>query len=137
MGDRASLGVIGTYPTHSGLERACTWAYTHWEGGELPERVRVALQRAKPRYGEPLYVTRILYDAVVLDPGTLDGYALGPRPLDTEHNRPLLVVDLDARTVGVTSLDRRANLPVVERSIAWADYIRRAPRKWGRDLLAK
>jgi hypothetical protein len=137
MGDRAQLCVVASYPTHGGVERHATWVYTHWTGETMPERVRDALQRGKPRYGAPLYLTRILYDAVVLEPGTLDGYALGPRPLDTEPGRPVLVVDLDRREVGVATLDRRSMLPTIERSIPWADYIARKPRTWGRDLLAK
>lgn len=136
MGDRASLGVIATWPTRTGVERTALYAYTHWKGDELPERVRQAIQRARPRYGNPQYMCRILYDAVVLEPATLDGYGLGARPLDTEHNRPVLVVDLDARTVGVAALDRTSNLPAVTRAISWADYVGRQPRRWGRDLLA-
>lgn len=80
---------------------------------------------------------RILWDAVCVDDwGSLDGYALGPRALDTEPRRPVLVVDLDARTVGIAKLDRRNPLPVVERSISWTDYCARAERKWGGGLLA-
>lgn len=136
MSDRGTLAIVCTYPLNAGATRTAIYVYSHWRAGDLPERVRQALQRARPRYGEPLYLTRILCDAVIVEPGTLDGYALGPRPLDTEPGRPVLVVDLDKRTVGVAPLDRRSWVPAVERSIGWVEYIGRAPREWGRGLLA-
>jgi hypothetical protein len=137
MGDRAQLCTVGTYPTPTGTERLAVWGFTHWEGEALPERVRRAILRARPRYADYAYMNRILWDAVCVgDWGSLDGYALGPRATDTEHDRPVLVVDLDARTVGVARLDRRNPLPEVARSISWADYCARSPRAWGRDLLA-
>lgn len=144
MGDRATLAVVASYPTRDSVtgltsgarERYAVYCYCHWTGEDMPERVRVALQRGKPRYGAPMYLTRILVEAVIVHPGTLDGYALGPRPLDTEPGRPVLVVDLDKRTVGVAELDRGVSVPKVERSISWAEYVGRAPREWGRGLLA-
>ena len=136
MGDRAQLAVVCSYPVNTGVERTAIYVFDHWKGETLPERVRVALQRGRPRYGEPLYLTRILCDAVIVEPGTLDGYALGPRPYDTEAGRPVLVVDLDKRTVGTAPLDRRSPVPAVDKSIGWAEYIARAPRQWGRTLLS-
>lgn len=137
MGDRAQLCVVATHPTPTGTERTAVWMGTHWRGTDLPERVRQAIQRARPRYAHPLYLTRILWDAVCVDDwGSLDGYWMGPRAWDTEYRRPVLVVDLDRQTVGIAPLDRRASLPVVEREISWLDYCARTPREWGPGLLS-
>ena len=83
-------------------------------------------------------MTRILADAVMVDEdrGTLDGYAIGPRPLDTERGRPLLVVELDRRHIGTAPLDRLARVPkTIGQTISWDNYLTRQ-RGWGRSLLA-
>lgn len=130
MGDRGQLCVLATYPGVKGRELCATYAFTHWRGEGLPERIRHAIQRARPRYADPLYMTRILYDALAMDEqGTLDGYALGPRPLDTEAGRPMLVVNLDKRSVGTAAVDRWSPLPIVDREIPWAAYVLRE-RTW-------
>ena len=82
-------------------------------------------------------MNRIMWDAVCVDDwGSLDGYWMGPYPWDTEHGRPVLVVDLAQKLVGVAPIDRSANMPKVERSISWLDYVARQPRQWGRGLLS-
>lgn len=73
--------------------------YTHWEGSELPELARAAVESAKPRLGDEPYWTRIIVDQIMKsgrDEETGFGLMLKPRAED-EYNRDEPSVILDAR----------------------------------------
>lgn len=55
--------------------------YTHWCGEELPGMVRNALRKAKPRWDDSAYCTRIIFDNLLTQAGDHDqetGWGLYP-----------------------------------------------------------
>ena len=63
MGDRGNIIVKdGSGTIH---------LYTHWTGSDLPESIRKSLARAKDRWDDPPYLTRVLFqDMIGKDTGT-------------------------------------------------------------------
>jgi hypothetical protein len=69
MGDRGNIKIeVEGYPP--------LWIYTHWEGSVLPETVRRGLIRGRPRWDDPAYLTRILFDEVTGDDRGLTGFGV-------------------------------------------------------------
>lgn len=61
MGDRAVVVVTqeeGEVPIY---------LYTHWGGSTLPEVVQAALRRGRSRWGDPPYLTRIIFSEMIQD----------------------------------------------------------------------
>lgn len=104
MGDRATVGLIlGQPQLPAGAVPTVTYLYSHWHGGDLPQRVAQGIWDGRPRWGEPAYMARILLCAVMADDyAEIDGFGLShiPYGVPADAGRPLLLVDLRARRVG-------------------------------------
>lgn len=69
------------------------WIYTHWHGSELPHLLQDALAKARPRWNDASYATRILVDQITKDGRDQEtGWGLSLEIQDNERN--ILEVDL-------------------------------------------
>lgn len=121
MGDRANVQMRTNNDTGEGM-----YLYTHWGGTELPEDLRQALIAGKGRWGDDIYLSRIIVSRVVGDRWQEEtGYGLSTYVGDNEH--PIIVVDHDAQTVTmVKEMDRDA---VLAGPWTFAEYITEE-RRW-------
>lgn len=90
MGDRANCVV------HQNLyedeDNPPVWLYTHWRGTGLPVIVQQALIRGKPRWDDPPYLTRIIFDEMTSGQhGGETGFGISTSVCDNEHD--YVVVD--------------------------------------------
>jgi hypothetical protein len=60
MGDRRNVIV-----TASDTAEAQVALYTHWSGSELPQTVASALDRARDRWDDPTYLTRVIFSEMI------------------------------------------------------------------------
>ena len=92
MGDRGNIVIKDS----RGME---IYLYTHWYGTELPQTLRVALQRGRDRWYDDLYLARIIFSEMIKDDvlGTT-GFGIGTYQCDANH--PDIVVDVPNQTVG-------------------------------------
>jgi hypothetical protein len=89
MGDRANVQIKN--------KRTSVFLYTHWEGTELPEKLRQALAR-RQRWTDAPYLARIIFDAMTEGAhGEETGFGIDSQPMDSNH--PELIVDCDAAIV--------------------------------------
>lgn len=58
MGDRRNV-VVRHSDQHS------VALYTHWSGSELPGVLAAALDRGRGRWGDPIYLTRIIFSEMI------------------------------------------------------------------------
>jgi hypothetical protein len=87
MGDRANIKI------KSNNQGCSIWIYTHWHGSELPHLLQDALAKARPRWDDASYATRILVDQITKDGRDQEtGWGLSLEIQDNEHN--VLEVDL-------------------------------------------
>ena len=90
MGDRAMAEIKTT--------DGSLYVYTHWGGCCLPDMARVAIHRAKPRWGDESYATRIIVDELIKesrDQETGSGLMLKPSAEDEyNHDHPSVIIDL-------------------------------------------
>ena len=107
MGDRANV-VFTTKKAVTGKGLNAVLAgnivlYSHWGGSSLAADVREALKKAKPRWDDSGYATRIMISQIVGKHWTEEtGYGLYVGELgDNQHN--LIVVDLSQSKVLVVS----------------------------------
>lgn len=94
MGDRVTLAV-----QDSGKR---VYLYSHWNGSDMPEILRKALDRHQ-RWNDPAYLTRIIFQTMVGDNTNETGYGISHSVQD--YNHPLIVVDCDAQAVSLESPD--------------------------------
>lgn len=97
MGDRAMAEI----KTPDGS----LYVYTHWGGSSLPEEAKKALEKAKPRWGDIGYATRIVVDQLTKegrDEETGFGLMLKPSAEDEYNNdSPSVIIDLIKNSVEV------------------------------------
>ena len=99
MGDRA-MAEIRT-------GEGSLYVYTHWRGSNLPDDAKEAILKAKNRWDDIPYATRILVDQLTKEgrDGEM-GFGLMLQPsAEDEYNsdKPSVVIDLVARELIVTS----------------------------------
>lgn len=72
MGDRRNVIV-----TASDTAEAQVALYTHWSGSELPQTVASALDRARDRWDDPTYLTRVIFSEMIKgDVESTTGYGI-------------------------------------------------------------
>ena len=113
MGDRANIAVV----QHDGSR---VWLYTHWDGYDLPEVLRAALDRGRDRWEDAAYLARIIFCQMTKGQEMeTTGFGISTRICDNE--RPVLVVDCER---GMVTVERDGREPRVLREIgfaAWCD----------------
>ena len=97
MGDRA-MAEIKT-------EGGSLYVYTHWGGNELPRKAEAAIARAKPRWDDLPYATRIIVDQLTIegrDEETGFGLMLAPSAEDGYNaDHPSVIIDLLSQSLEV------------------------------------
>ena len=87
------------------LENGSLFVYTHWNGAEFPEMARDAIEKAKGRWDDEGYATRIIVDQLTKpgrDEETGFGLMLGPDAEDSYNNdSPSILIDLVAKQLTV------------------------------------
>lgn len=97
MGDRAQV-----YVKDRGHD---VYLYTHWGSHELESDVKRALNRSKDRWGDPSYLTRIIFcDMVLEDLEGTTGYGIQSQPSD-DTNRDI-TVDCEKQSITVSRFGR-------------------------------
>ncbi len=108
MGDRGNIVVDGVY------------LYSHWGGNGLRKLLARSLERGKDRWGDPAYLTAIIFRDMIGD--DLQGASgLGISTEQQDHEHPNLVVDTDARTVSVVDVEPKK----VRKRHTFEDWIER------------
>jgi hypothetical protein len=79
MGDRANVAV----ETRPGKR---VFFYTHWGGHDVPATVKVALERSKPRWGDPSYFARMVFCTLCTDLEGETGYGIDTGLGDNGHD---------------------------------------------------
>jgi hypothetical protein len=73
------------------------YLYTHWNGSELPQMAKEAVEKAKPRLGDESYWVRIVVDQIfkdLRDQETGGGIMLKPTAEDSyNHDKPSVIID--------------------------------------------
>jgi len=99
MGDRYCVGFTGFDETDNTERRV--WLYSHWGGSDRHREIALAIEKARPRWSDPTYATRIAISTIVGD-GWKDetgfGIEAGPRCL-THVEYGAFLVDWSAKTV--------------------------------------
>lgn len=117
MGDRANV-----YVTEGGSPGV--YLYTHWHGSRLPETVQRALGRGWDRWTDTSYLTRIIFSEMIQGfERETDGFGIHTKLGDNEGNRPILVVDVDAGTIGMVAEPIHPPCPLPKASWTFAEYI--------------
>ena len=82
------------------------YVYTHWNGSQLPEMARAAVEKAEPRLGDESYWVRIVIDQLTKDSRDMEtGFGILLKPnCEDEYNNDKPSVIIDARTGTVTEL---------------------------------
>lgn len=110
MGDRATVYV------HEG-DQPGVYLYTHWEGYELPDTVRIALARGRDRWNDMPYLARIIFDQMVGDQQMeTTGFGIMAGPIADGRN-----MDVDTARQEVRVGDRRVDFRV---------YVEGGPTTW-------
>lgn len=102
MGDRANIYLHDSDKSATGM-----YLYTHWGGTEWPEKLQEALKFGEERWGDEIYLARIIASRVFRDDvDKLTGSGLSTEIGDNSY--PLLCVDLLRSQVGLCkeALDR-------------------------------
>jgi hypothetical protein len=90
MGDRAMAEIKTT--------DGSLYVYTHWGGECLPDMARCAIQKAKSRWDDESYATRIIVDQLIKenrDEETGAGLMLKPNAEDEyNNNHPSVIINL-------------------------------------------
>lgn len=80
MGDRYCVGFTGFDENDSAERRV--WLYSHWGGSDRHNEIAQAIEKARPRWSDPTYATRIAISTIVGDywkEETGFGIEAGPR----------------------------------------------------------
>lgn len=95
--------VVGRGDDGSATTVRYTFLYTHWNGSQIRENLRVALSR-KLRWNDPAYLTRIIFDTMTAgDQGSETGYGISAGLCDNQH--PVLIVDCGRQVVYIVGED--------------------------------
>jgi len=76
--------------------------YTHWDGRELPEILKKALNRGRERWGDAQYLARIIFCEMLSSPDELNettGYGITAKVWDNE--RPIITVCVDQQNISI------------------------------------
>lgn len=97
--DRANIFILndatqgnGTLP-HTGI-----YLYTHYNGADWPEMLRLALSYGRIVWSDPAYLTRVITSHVFEDLRYQEGGG-GISPYLTDNEWPITVVDMKSQTV--------------------------------------
>lgn len=71
--------------------------YTHWNGTGLEKTLAKALDRARDRWSDPIYLARTIFTDMIGDDKSTTGFGISPFEMD--QNLPTLVVDLEKQMV--------------------------------------
>jgi hypothetical protein len=93
MGDRANVYVKDYDSSEPGV-----FLYTHWDGSELPETVRVALAREE-RWDDPPYLARIVFCEMIRGDRWDNTTGYGISAVLGDGGRRIVVLDPRKRTV--------------------------------------
>lgn len=98
MGDRGNIAVLHDKDNQ-------VWLYSHWGGSELFKRLQGGLAFGKGRWGDDSYLNRIIFCHAIPEGQFRDetGYGISTRMQDNEY--PILVVDLEHKSVFVIQED--------------------------------
>ena len=98
----------GRYACNESVPERGIFFYTHWEGTELPETLKAALERGRDRWRDNSYLSRIIFSEMIKANVLEDtGYGISVDPGDGRDR--VIPVDLDAQTVRFGSCDRVGN----------------------------
>lgn len=106
MGDRANVifntKKLETNSVKESLKKSVV-LYTHWKGYRLGAVIRAALKKAKPRFGDDSYATRIMVSQIIGEDWPEEtGFGLLCGELgDNEY--PYVVIDWNAKEVCIHS----------------------------------
>lgn len=100
MGDRANIIVIDDRDENDNPVGVVL--YTHWSGSEIKQTVKAALAMGE-RWGDPPYLTRIIFDALRGDDTGTSGFGISSA-IATDVNHPYLVVDVPRKAVFSTKM---------------------------------
>ncbi len=91
MGDRGNIKLVGKQCFPHPL-----YLYTHWGGYQMKDDLAEALAKGE-RWGDPQYLSRIIFQTMLHGDDGATGFGLSTALQD--NGNPLLVVDLDAKTI--------------------------------------
>lgn len=120
MGDRANVVI-----DDSGSR---VFLYTHWNGNELPETLRQALERHE-RWDDAQYLARIVFQKMVGGDNGVTGYGITARVGDNSY--PLLIVDVGNQMVKLEAEERGGALRGKQKEFTFEDYIALPEASWG------
>lgn len=110
MGDRANVAFRFSRDHQESADKPLiketpgyVWMYTHWGGSDLDKDVRIAIQKATPRWGDPTYATRIALRDLLAPFEDEHGAGVGFGISDNEYSY-VLVVDFEAKLVAFHNL---------------------------------
>jgi hypothetical protein len=90
MGTRANILI------KSGDEQVCL--YQHWDGDNLPEKLRKALKRGESRWNDYQYLTRIIFSEMICNEiDALTGYGISQKVYGGKNL--VITVNMDKGTV--------------------------------------
>jgi len=101
MGDRYCVGFTGFRDDDIENPERRVWLYSHWGGDARHSEIATAIEKARPRWSDPTYATRIAISTIVADgwkEETGFGIEAGPRCL-TGVEYGAILVDWSAKTV--------------------------------------
>ena len=107
MGDRFVVGFRDTEETPT------VWLYSHWGGSDRVELIADAIGKARPRWNDPGYATRIAISRIVGDSWNEElgfGITAGGRDFYQPDYDDVHVVTWSDRTVVVQTLDGKRDL---------------------------
>jgi hypothetical protein len=107
MGDRFVVGFRDTEETPT------VWLYSHWGGSDRVELIADAIGKARPRWNDPGYATRIAISRIVGDSWNEElgfGITAGGRDFYHPDYDDVHVVTWSDRTVVVQTLDGEIDL---------------------------
>jgi hypothetical protein len=113
MGDRANVKYIED-------DKNVIHFYTHWSGTELPETLRVALERGKERWDDSQYLARIIFCEMVRGAErALNGFGISTRVGDGEDR--VVTVDVVNQTVTLSG-----------KTLSFQEYVDQAEPCWAK-----
>lgn len=86
MGDRGNIVIRESWPRDV-RDKEAVFLYTHWQGTELPETLRVALSAARGRWDDGPYLARIVFETMIdKDRGGQTGFGISTQLTDNEYD---------------------------------------------------
>lgn len=95
MGDRANIVLW-----YGEEEPQPIYLYSHWDGPEMATIAQDALKRGKPRWGDDVYLGRIIFSQVIKD-AVMDETGYGLSPFESDNSYPHVNINLSTQTVTI------------------------------------